>query len=46
MVLNTIHNLRYYLRLMERIRSAIREGRYPDFRSRFLGERAVQPPER
>ena len=28
MVLNTIHNLRYYLRLMERIREAIREGRY------------------
>lgn len=46
MVLNTIHNLRYYLRLMERIRSAIREGRYPDFRSRFLSERTVQTPER
>ena len=40
MVLNTIHNLRYYLRLMERIREAIREGRYPDFRNRFL-ERAA-----
>ncbi len=41
MVLNTIHNLRYYLGLMERIRDAIREGRYPDFRSRFFQERAA-----
>jgi queuine tRNA-ribosyltransferase len=39
MVLNTIHNLRFYLRLMERIRGAIREGRYPEFRNRFLCER-------
>jgi queuine tRNA-ribosyltransferase len=39
MVLNTIHNLRYYLRLMERIREAIRKGRYPGFRDRFLRER-------
>jgi queuine tRNA-ribosyltransferase len=41
MVLNTIHNLRYYLRLMERIREAIREGRYPRFRDRFLRERKI-----
>jgi queuine tRNA-ribosyltransferase len=41
MVLNTIHNLRYYLHLMERIREAIRKGRYPEFRNRFLRERAV-----
>ncbi|MHB9098878.1 MAG: tRNA guanosine(34) transglycosylase Tgt [Syntrophales bacterium] len=46
MVLNTIHNLRYYLHLMERIRSAIREGRYPDFRSRFLRDRTAQTSER
>jgi len=39
MILNTIHNLRYYLRLMERIREAIREQRYADFRDRFLKER-------
>jgi queuine tRNA-ribosyltransferase len=39
MVLNTIHNLRYYLRLMERIREAVREGRYRDFRKHFLKER-------
>ena len=38
MVLNTIHNLRYYLRLMERIREAIQQGRYRDFRERFLKE--------
>ncbi len=42
MVLNTIHNLRYYLRLMERIREAIREGRYPEFRDRFLRERKAE----
>jgi len=29
LILNTIHNLRYYLRLMERIREAIAEGRFP-----------------
>jgi queuine tRNA-ribosyltransferase len=39
MALNTIHNLRYYLHLMERIREAIRVGRYPEFRERFLRER-------
>ena len=38
MTLNTIHNLRYYLRLMERIREAIMEDRYRDFRDRFLRE--------
>jgi queuine tRNA-ribosyltransferase len=45
MVLNTIHNLRHYLRLMERIRTAIREGRYADFRMSFFRERTPQPPE-
>jgi queuine tRNA-ribosyltransferase len=35
MVLNTVHNLRHYLRLMEQMREAIREGRYPDFRRGF-----------
>lgn len=44
MVLNTIHNLRYYLHLMERIREAIREGRYPEFRDRFLRERTAVDP--
>jgi len=42
MVLNTMHNLRYYLHLMERIREAIREGRYPGFRDRFLRERKAK----
>jgi queuine tRNA-ribosyltransferase len=35
MVLNTIHNLRHYLNLMERIRDAVREGRYAEFRNRY-----------
>ena len=39
MILNTIHNLRYYLRLMERIREAIRDERYANFRDSFLKER-------
>ena len=39
MTLNTIHNLRYYLRLMERIREAIRDERYANFRDSFLKER-------
>jgi queuine tRNA-ribosyltransferase len=36
MILNTIHNLRYYLRLMEQIREAIRGDRYRDFRDFFI----------
>jgi queuine tRNA-ribosyltransferase len=36
MVLNTIHNIRYYMRLMERIREAIAEGRYEKFRNNFI----------
>ncbi|MCL5806949.1 MAG: tRNA-guanine transglycosylase, partial [Deltaproteobacteria bacterium] len=39
MTLNTIHNLRYYLRLIERIREAIRDERYANFRDSFLKER-------
>ncbi|MGB5101743.1 MAG: tRNA guanosine(34) transglycosylase Tgt [Steroidobacteraceae bacterium] len=35
--LNTIHNLRYYLRLMERIRSAIERGEFTRFAAGFLG---------
>jgi queuine tRNA-ribosyltransferase len=34
--LNTIHNLRYYLRLMERIRAAIERGEYERFAAAFL----------
>ncbi|MBN1382871.1 MAG: tRNA guanosine(34) transglycosylase Tgt [Deltaproteobacteria bacterium] len=33
MILNTIHNIRYYMRLMENIRWAIQEDRFLDFRN-------------
>jgi queuine tRNA-ribosyltransferase len=36
MVLNTIHNVRYYMHLMERIRTAIRDGRYAAFKKAFI----------
>jgi queuine tRNA-ribosyltransferase len=36
MVLNTIHNVRHYLALMERIREAIRADRYAEFQKQFL----------
>jgi queuine tRNA-ribosyltransferase len=36
MVLNTIHNVRYYMRLMEQIRAALKEGRFLEFKSDFL----------
>ncbi len=39
MVLNTIHNIRYYMRLMESIRNAIAEGRYEEFRNNFVSSR-------
>jgi queuine tRNA-ribosyltransferase len=45
MTLNTLHNLRYYLRLMERIRAAIAAGRYPDFRDDFIREWEKVPEE-
>ncbi len=41
MVLNTIHNVRHYQRLMERIRQAIEENRYDAFRSQFLDEQEM-----
>ena len=34
----TIHNLRYLLRLMERIRKAIEENRYEEFRNAFFAK--------
>ncbi len=40
MVLNTIHNLRYYLRLMERIRDAVGKGKFSEFRREFHTVRA------
>ena len=36
MVLNTIHNVRYFMRLMDRIRAAIRDGKYKEFENSFL----------
>jgi queuine tRNA-ribosyltransferase len=35
LVLNTIHNVRYYMRLMERIQDSIAEGSYGEFRDAF-----------
>jgi queuine tRNA-ribosyltransferase len=41
--LNTIHNLHYYLRLMERIREAIKEDRLFQFRKEFYETRNQMP---
>ncbi|MBW6486691.1 MAG: tRNA guanosine(34) transglycosylase Tgt [Syntrophobacterales bacterium] len=41
MVLNTIHNLRYYLRLMENMRAAIKDGSFVEFRRVFLATRSI-----
>jgi queuine tRNA-ribosyltransferase len=38
--LNTIHNLHYYLQLMDDMRSAIETGGFSAFRQRFADERA------
>jgi len=38
MVLNTIHNIRHYLRLMEKIRAAIRENRFLEFKKAFMNK--------
>jgi len=34
--LNTLHNLHYYCALMQRARSALEQGNWPEFRDRFL----------
>jgi len=39
MVLNTIHNVRYYMRLMENIRLAISENRFVEFREDFTNKK-------
>jgi queuine tRNA-ribosyltransferase len=36
MVLNTIHNVRYYMRLMEQIRAALKENRFTEYKNEFL----------
>jgi queuine tRNA-ribosyltransferase len=38
MVLNTIHNIRHYMRLMEKIRVAISENRFLEFKNDFLNK--------
>ncbi|MEN6432006.1 MAG: tRNA guanosine(34) transglycosylase Tgt [Smithella sp.] len=38
MVLNTIHNVRYYMRLMEQIRTALKEDRFIEFKNDFLNK--------
>jgi queuine tRNA-ribosyltransferase len=42
-VLNTIHNVRFYMGLMERIRGAVGTGRYTEFREAFLKQAAARP---
>jgi queuine tRNA-ribosyltransferase len=36
LILNTIHNVRFYMNLMEKIREAILKDRYAEFRDRFI----------
>jgi queuine tRNA-ribosyltransferase len=42
--LNTIHNLRYYQRLMESIRKAIDEDRFDQFVEEFYARRDREVP--
>lgn len=43
--LNTIHNLRYYQRLMASLREAIEQGKLDDFVSDFYARRGLEVPE-
>jgi len=43
--LNTIHNLRYYQRLMASLREAIEQGKLDDFVSDFYARRGMEVPE-
>ena len=43
--LNTIHNLRYYQRLMASLRDAIEQGKLDDFVSDFYARRDMEVPE-
>jgi queuine tRNA-ribosyltransferase len=38
MILNTIHNIRHYMHLMEKIRAAISEDRFLEFKKDFLNK--------
>ncbi|WP_428838708.1 tRNA guanosine(34) transglycosylase Tgt [Oceanospirillum multiglobuliferum] len=44
-MLNTIHNLRYYQRLMAGLRDAIEQGKLDDFVSDFYARRGLEVPE-
>jgi queuine tRNA-ribosyltransferase len=39
MVLNTIHNVRHYMRLMGKIRLALKENRFEEFKKEFLNNK-------
>ncbi|GFO56333.1 queuine tRNA-ribosyltransferase [Geomonas sp. Red276] len=41
--LNTWHNLHFYLKLMEKARGAIAEGRFAEFRREFYAKRGMVP---
>ncbi|MEQ2356403.1 tRNA guanosine(34) transglycosylase Tgt [Pseudoalteromonas piscicida] len=43
--LNTIHNLRYYQRLMEGMRNALSEGTFDEFVEDFYARRGIAVPE-
>ncbi|NSY35623.1 tRNA guanosine(34) transglycosylase Tgt [Pseudoalteromonas sp. JC28] len=43
--LNTIHNLRYYQRLMEGMRNALSEGTFDEFVEDFYARRGIPVPE-
>ena len=45
MVLNTIHNVRFYLRFMEDMRRSIRDGEFNRFKRDFLERTAVNVSE-
>jgi queuine tRNA-ribosyltransferase len=38
MILNTIHNVRYYMRLLEQIRTALKEDRFLELKNDFLNK--------
>lgn len=38
MILNTIHNIRHYMQLMEKMRTAISENRFSEFKKDFLNK--------
>ena len=39
MILNTIHNIRHYMRLLENIRAAVREKRFGEWEKDYLSQR-------